>query len=88
MSSPALRHISKLGGYDLMLVFAATHNVRCADSVPKNSQPTMVIIVSLEDVWQDLAIGFKRPIIGNGKVYYLHTVIDFLSRWPGVAVVK
>ena len=69
MSSPALRHISKLGGYDLMLVFA-------------------VIIVSLEDVWQDMAIGFKRPIIGNGKVYYLHTVIDFLSRWPGVAVVK
>ena len=48
MSSPSVRHISKLGGYDLMLVFAATHNV----------------------------------------VYYLHVVIDFLSRWPGVAVVK
>ena len=50
-----------------MLVFAATRNARHAHRIPNNSQLSMVIMVTPEDVWQDMAIGFKGPIIG--KVY-------------------
>ena len=35
-----------------------------------------------------MAADFKGPIIGNGKAYYFHLVIDTLSRWPEVAVVS
>ena len=41
-----------------------------------------------EEVWQHLAADFKGPIIGNGKSYYFHVVIDMFSRWPEVAVVS
>ena len=35
-----------------------------------------------------MAADFKGPIIGNGKAYYFHLVIDTLSRWPEVALVS
>ena len=47
----------------------------------------MVVRETPEEVWQHLAADFKGPIIGNGKSYYFHVVIDLLSRWPEVAVV-
>ena len=48
----------------------------------------MVVRETPEEVWQHLAADFKGPIIGNGKSYYFHVVIDLLSRWPEVAVVS
>ena len=67
--------------------YTATCNIGCAASVSKNSPPPMVVRETPEEVWQHLAADFKGPIIGNGKSYYFHVVIDLLSRWPEVAVV-
>ena len=41
-----------------------------------------------EEVWKDIALDFKGPIVGNGKSDYLHVVKDLLSRWPKVVVVR
>ena len=58
-------------------------------SSQSQEQPTpMVIRQAPEEVWQHLAADFKGPIIGNGKSYYFHVVIDMFSRWPEVAVVS
>ena len=56
--------------------FVATCNIGCAAATPKNSPPPMVIRETPEEVWQHLAADFKGPIIGNGKSYYFHVVID------------
>ena len=68
--------------------YVETCNVGCAASVAKNSPPPMVIRETPREVWQEVAMDFKGPIVGNGKSYYLHVVIDLLSRWPEVAVVS
>ena len=68
--------------------YVATCNIGCAAASPKNSPPPMVTRETPEEVWQHLAADFKGPIIGNGKSYYFHVVIDMFSRWPEVAVVS
>ena len=37
-------------------------------------------------MWQEVARDFKRSIVGNGKLYYLHG--ELLSRWPELTVVS
>ena len=73
---------------DSIREYVATCNIGCAAASPKNSPPPMVIRETPEEVWQHLAADFKGPIIGNGKSYYFHVVIDMFSRWPEVAVVS
>ena len=68
--------------------FVAKCNIGCAAAGPKNSPPLMVVRDTPEEVWHHLAADFKGPIIGNGKAYYFHVVIDTFSRWPEVAVVS
>ena len=67
--------------------YVATCNIGCAAATPKNSPPPMVVRETPEEVWQHLAADFKGPIVGQGKSYYFHVVIDLFSRWPEVAVV-
>ena len=68
--------------------YVETCNEGCAAAVPRNSPPPMVVQETPDYPWQHVAADFKGPIIGNKKTYYFHVIIDLLSRWPEVAVVK
>ena len=68
--------------------YVETCNEGCAAAVQKKSPPPMVVRETPDLPWQHVAADFKGPIIGNGKSYYFHVIIDLLSRWPEVAVVK
>ena len=45
----------------------------------------MTIRETRRDVFEDVSMDFKGPVAGE---YYLHLVIDNLSRYPVVQVVK
>ena len=68
--------------------YVETCNESCAAAVPRNSPPPMEVQETPDYPWQRVAADFKGPIIGNKKTYYFHVIIDLLSRWPEVAVVK
>ena len=59
--------------------------IPCQASVGKTIRPKMTIRETPEDVFQDVSMDFKGPIGGD---YYLHLVIDNLSRYPIVQVLK
>ena len=48
----------------------------------------MIIRETPDRPWQHVAADFKGPIIGNGRSYYFHVMIDLLSRWPEVVMVR
>ena len=60
----------------------------CALATAKNSPPPMVVRDTPDRPWQHVAVDYKGPIVGNGKSYYFHVMIDLLSRWPEVTVVS
>ena len=76
------------GMTDDVNTYVETCNDGCAAAVAKNSPPPMIMRDTPDRPWQHVAADFKGPIIGNGKSYYFHVIIDLLSRWPEVAVVK
>ena len=57
----------------------------CASATPSNSIPPMAVRETPEKVWSHIQADFKGPIGGK---YYFHVMIDQLSRWPEVEIVK
>ena len=68
--------------------YVETCTTGCAPATPKNSPPPMVVRQTPDRPWQHVAADFKGPIVGNGRSYYFHVVIDLLSRWPEVTMVR
>ena len=68
--------------------FVETCTDGCLPATPKNSPPPMLVRDTPDRPWQHVAADFKGPIVGNGKSYYFHVMIDLLSRWPEVTVVS
>ena len=57
----------------------------CSASTPSSSTPPMAIRVVPEEVWSHVQADFKGPIGGK---YYIHVMIDELSKWPEVKIVS
>ena len=67
--------------------YVGTCTTGCAPATARNSPPPMIMRETPERPWQHVAVDYKGPIIGNGRSYYFHVMIDLLSRWPEVTVV-
>ena len=59
--------------------------VPCAASTPSTMSPRMVMRETPDSPWQHVSADFKGPIGGQ---YYIHVMIDNLSRWPEVVITK
>ena len=68
--------------------YVGTCSTGCAPATARNSPPPMILRETPEQPWQHVAVDYKGPIIGNGRSYYFHVMIDLLSRWPEVTVVN
>ena len=68
--------------------YVETCNTGCAPATNKNSPLPMGVRDTPDRPWQHVAADFKGPIVGNGRSYYFHVMIDTLSRWPEVTMVR
>ena len=59
--------------------------IPCQASVGTVTSPPMELRETPENVFQHCSADFKGPIAGD---YYLHVLIDNLSRYPVVQIVK
>ena len=59
--------------------------IGCKASAGNNATPPMEIRAIPDRPWQHLSADYKGPIGGK---YYFHVLIDNLTRWPEVAMVK
>ena len=59
--------------------------IGCKASAGNNATPPMEIRDIPDRPWQHLSADYKGPIGGK---YYFHVLIDNLTRWPEVAMVK
>ena len=57
----------------------------CTASLERNRPAPMTLRETPEGPWQHCSADFKGPIGGQ---YYFHVLIDNLSRWPEVEIVK
>ena len=57
----------------------------CSAAVPTTHTPPMAVRETPNRVWSEVQVDFKGPVAGR---YYLHVVIDQLSRWPEVEIVS
>ena len=68
--------------------YVETCNTGCAPATNKNSPLPMGVRDTPDRPWQHVAADFKGPIVGNGRSYYFHVMMDTLSRWPEVTMVR
>ena len=65
--------------------YVATCNMGCVAATATNRTPDMMERTTPDRVWQNVSADYKGLIGGK---YYLHVLVDNLSRWPEVEVTK